>query len=93
MDVDWREHLRGVDVDGTPLNVVDIGSGPTVVFLHGLAGCRQNWLENIPAFASDHRVVAIDLPGSAPRRCPPSPSRWRLRGGGVRHPLPRALAK
>jgi pimeloyl-ACP methyl ester carboxylesterase len=63
MEVDWREHLRWVQADGTPLNVVDIGSGPVVVFLHGLAGCWQNWLESIPELARDHRVVALDLPG------------------------------
>jgi pimeloyl-ACP methyl ester carboxylesterase len=26
-------------------------------------GCWQNWLEQLPAFAADHRVVALDLPG------------------------------
>jgi pimeloyl-ACP methyl ester carboxylesterase len=63
MDVDWREHLRWVRVDGRWVNVVDIGSGPVLVFLHGLAGCWQNWLETIPEFARDHRVIALDLPG------------------------------
>jgi pimeloyl-ACP methyl ester carboxylesterase len=33
------------------------------VFIHGLAGCWQNWLENIPHFARGHRVIAMDLPG------------------------------
>jgi pimeloyl-ACP methyl ester carboxylesterase len=63
IDVDWREHLRWVRVDGRWVNVVDIGSGPVIVFLHGLAGCWQNWLETIPEFARDHRVIALDLPG------------------------------
>jgi pimeloyl-ACP methyl ester carboxylesterase len=63
MDVDWRQHLRWVRVEGRWVNVVDIGSGPVVVFLHGLAGCWQNWLENIPVLARDHRVIALDLPG------------------------------
>lgn len=46
------------------MNVVDIGSGEqTIVFIHGLAGCWQNWLENIPEFTETHRVVAMDLPG------------------------------
>jgi pimeloyl-ACP methyl ester carboxylesterase len=31
--------------------------------VHGLSGCWQNWLENIPFFARDHRVIAMDLPG------------------------------
>jgi pimeloyl-ACP methyl ester carboxylesterase len=33
------------------------------VFIHGLSGCWQNWLENIPHFARTHRVIALDLPG------------------------------
>ena len=73
MDVDWREHLRWIDVDGSPVNVVDIGSGPAVVFLHGLAGCWQNWLENIPALARDHRVIALDLPGFGASPMPSTP--------------------
>jgi pimeloyl-ACP methyl ester carboxylesterase len=63
MDVDWRTHLRWVQAKGGPVNVLDIGEGPAVVFLHGLAGCWQNWLENIAPLAADHRVIAIDLPG------------------------------
>jgi pimeloyl-ACP methyl ester carboxylesterase len=73
MDVDWREHLRWVRADGRWVNVVDIGSGPVVVFLHGLAGCWQNWLENIPEFARDHRVVALDLPGFGASPMPAQP--------------------
>jgi pimeloyl-ACP methyl ester carboxylesterase len=65
MDVDWRAHRRFVEVDGLRVNVVEIGSGsPAVVFVHGLAGSWQNWLENIPHFATaGHRVIAFDLPG------------------------------
>jgi pimeloyl-ACP methyl ester carboxylesterase len=64
MDVDWREHQRWVRIGGRATNVVDIGSGPdTIVFVHGLAGSWQNWLEQIPHFARSHRVIAPDLPG------------------------------
>jgi pimeloyl-ACP methyl ester carboxylesterase len=63
MDVDWREHLRWVEVDGVPANVVDLGDGPPLVFVHGLSGSWQNWLEQLPEFARDHRVIAVDLPG------------------------------
>jgi pimeloyl-ACP methyl ester carboxylesterase len=73
MDVDWREHMRWIGVDGTPVNVVDIGEGPVVVFLHGLAGCWQNWLESIPAVARDHRVIALDLPGFGASPMPSGP--------------------
>lgn len=63
LDVDWREHQRWIDVAGRAVNVVELGEGPSVLFIHGLSGSWQNWLENIPDLARDHRVVALDLPG------------------------------
>lgn len=47
------------------MNYVDIGSGdgPPIVFVHGLSGSWQNWLENLPYFAQKRRCVAMDLPG------------------------------
>jgi pimeloyl-ACP methyl ester carboxylesterase len=45
------------------MNVLDYGSGSPLIFIHGLSGCWQNWLENIPYFARSHRVIAMDLPG------------------------------
>jgi pimeloyl-ACP methyl ester carboxylesterase len=61
--VNWREHQRWVQVSGTPVNVIDMGEGPPLVFLHGLSGSWPNWLEQLPVFARDHRVIAMDLPG------------------------------
>lgn len=66
--IDWREHLRTIEVEGTPINYAEMGptegeDGPPVVFVHGLGGCWPNWLENIPHFARHHRVLALDLPG------------------------------
>jgi pimeloyl-ACP methyl ester carboxylesterase len=62
-DVDWREHQRWAVVDGKAVNYVELGSGPPILFVHGLGGSWQNWLENLLEFARDHRVVAVDLPG------------------------------
>jgi pimeloyl-ACP methyl ester carboxylesterase len=63
--VDWSGELSRVDVDGTPVNYVDRGSGgrEPVVLVHGLGGQWQNWLENIPRIAQERRVLALDLPG------------------------------
>jgi pimeloyl-ACP methyl ester carboxylesterase len=63
LDVDWREHQRWVIVDGQPVNVIELGSGPPLVFVHGLAGSWPNWLEQLPVLAAAHRVIALDLPG------------------------------
>jgi pimeloyl-ACP methyl ester carboxylesterase len=63
MDIDWQQHLRWVRVEERWMNLVDIGEGPVVLMVHGLSGSWQNWLENIPYFARDHRVIAVDLPG------------------------------
>src|SRR4051812_33262632 len=65
-DVDWQDHLRQVKVAGRRINYVDFGVGDDetpMLFVHGLAGCWQNWLENLAVFAQDRRVVALDLPG------------------------------
>ena len=63
--IDWAAHMHTAEIDGTPVNYVDIGSGERepIVFVHGLGGQWQNWLENIPRAAEERRVVALDLPG------------------------------
>jgi pimeloyl-ACP methyl ester carboxylesterase len=70
--IDWREHLGQVEIDGTPVNYADIGSGEVepIVFVHGLGGQWQNFLENIPRAAQERRVIALDLPGFG---CTPEP--------------------
>jgi len=67
--IDWREHLQEVEVGGDRVHYVELGPPPdeqeplAIVFVHGLSGCWQNWLENMPHFARRHRVLALDLPG------------------------------
>ncbi len=63
LDIDWREHQRWVTVGSRPVNTIELGSGPPIVFIHGLSGSWQNWLEQLPVLAAEHRVVAMDLPG------------------------------
>jgi pimeloyl-ACP methyl ester carboxylesterase len=63
LDIDWRKHLRTCVVHGSRVNYAEMGEGPPLVFIHGLSGCWQNWLENIPHMARRHRVVALDLAG------------------------------
>jgi len=65
MKIDWRQHLRQVDLPGAEaINYVEIGEGEPIIFVHGIAGCWRNWLENLPYFAAHgYRAIAIDLPG------------------------------
>lgn len=64
-EVDWQRHLHQLQIGGRSVNFVDIGEGPgaPVVFVHGLGGCWQNWLENVPRATQERRTVALDLPG------------------------------
>ncbi len=66
-ETDWLRELKSVEVDGVPMNYVDVGADSDdeepAVLVHGLGGQWQNWLENIPRLALDRRVVAMDLPG------------------------------
>jgi pimeloyl-ACP methyl ester carboxylesterase len=69
LDINWRAHQRWVILDGQPLNVIELGEGPPLVFVHGLIGRWTHWMEQLLPFAADHRVIALDLPGfgSSPR--------------------------
>src|ERR687894_433439 len=66
MDVDWQEHLRWMRIFDRWMNIVDMNrsaEGTPLIFIHGLSGCWQNWLEQLPHFARDGRVIAVALPG------------------------------
>src|SRR5437016_5811784 len=57
--VDWLSLLRQTEIGGRQVNYVELGEGegPPIVFVHGLGGQWQNWLENLPYFALKRRVV------------------------------------
>lgn len=61
--IDWRRHLRQVELSGGVVDYVEIGSGEPILFVHGISGCWRNWLENLPHFAERRRAIALDLPG------------------------------
>jgi pimeloyl-ACP methyl ester carboxylesterase len=72
--IDWRAHLRRVELPGAEVNYVEIGEGDPVLFIHGISGSWQNWLENLPHLCAGRRAVALDLPGFG---ASPMPS-WRI---------------
>lgn len=63
LKIDWRQYLHRIELPGAEVNYAEIGAGEPILFIHGLAGCWQNWLENMPHLSRTHRAIALDLPG------------------------------
>ncbi len=64
LQIDWRQHLHRVDLPGAQqVNYAEIGEGEPILFIHGIAGCWRNFLENLPYFGRSYRAIALDLPG------------------------------
>jgi pimeloyl-ACP methyl ester carboxylesterase len=53
---------RRLDVAGIRTAMLDGGSGPPIVLVHGPGESGLHWMRVIPALAVTHRVVAPDLP-------------------------------
>jgi pimeloyl-ACP methyl ester carboxylesterase len=73
-DITWEDQIQTAQIAGSRVSYVDVGSGsaPPFVLLHGIGGCWQNWIQNIPRLALERRVIALDFPGfgesTLPRR-------------------------
>ncbi|NDJ35632.1 MAG: alpha/beta hydrolase [Chloroflexi bacterium] len=53
-----------IKIGPAPHIAVDVeGSGPLVVFIHGIGGNRTNWVDQLPVFAEHFTAVAMDLRG------------------------------
>jgi pimeloyl-ACP methyl ester carboxylesterase len=55
--------LWAAAVDGLAIHSSSVGTGPTLVFVHGWTCDSSSWTEQVAAFAKDHRVITLDLPG------------------------------
>ena len=62
---DWpnREASRFVLASGLWWHVQVMGSGPTLLLLHGTGAATHSWRDVAPLLARDFTVVAPDLPG------------------------------
>jgi pimeloyl-ACP methyl ester carboxylesterase len=55
--------LRHITIHGHEVGYRMAGSGPAIVFVHGLAGSSTTWQEVMPALAEHYTVLAPDLLG------------------------------
>jgi len=58
------------------LHTVETGSGPTVVFLHGLDSDSSVWTPAVDILNNDHRCVLVDLPGHGESPKPDDPAEY-----------------
>ncbi len=59
----YRSMGRFISTPGRSIFLVDQGSGPPVLFLHGIPTYSYLWRDVTPQVALNHRTLAPDLPG------------------------------
>ena len=62
--------LAAATVDGLSINSTSVGSGPTLVFVHGWTCDLSSWDQQVPAFSKKYRVITLDLPGHGKSQLP-----------------------
>lgn len=69
-----------IEIDGEKLHVVDRGSGPPIVLIHGLGGQLRNFgRPMVDDLARDYRLILVDRPGSGySTRAPGASARLRV---------------
>ncbi len=55
--------LKTINLPDGKISYREIGAGPSIVFLHGLAGNSRSWEGQIDHFSKTHHVIAWDTPG------------------------------
>lgn len=67
-----------ITVNGIRLHYVTQGEGDLMLFLHGFPEFWYSWRHQIPEFAKDHKVVALDLRGYNDSDKPSDVSAYRM---------------
>ncbi len=57
------EYSRFVPVPPHNWFVQEMGTGPTLILLHGAGGSSHSWRDILPLLAQDYHVITIDFPG------------------------------
>ena len=70
--------MRIVTDDGVALEVVERGTGPALVLVHGFGGAKEDFSDQVDDLARDHRVVTLDLRGHGESDGPEETDRYSL---------------
>ncbi len=63
ISADFNFESKYIDIDGSKIHYVDIGSGDPILFLHGNPTSSYLWRNIIPSLTSSGRCIAMDLIG------------------------------
>jgi len=69
---------KKIDIGGSHLDVIDVGEGPTILFVHGFPLDHRMWKFQIEHLAEKFRLICPDLPGFG--KSPASHNRPTMRG-------------
>ncbi|PZD71786.1 Soluble epoxide hydrolase [Acaryochloris thomasi RCC1774] len=79
-DTELHQNLehRFIVSNGVKLHYVTQGKGPLMLMLHGFPECWYSWRHQIPAFAQEYKVVALDLRGYNESEKPADVNAYRM---------------
>jgi Predicted hydrolases or acyltransferases (alpha/beta hydrolase superfamily) len=67
------ENIHTTKVNDTFIAWSEMGSGPSLIFIHGFHDTHRVWNKVAPLLADDFRVIMLDLPGSGLSDRPDAP--------------------
>jgi 3-oxoadipate enol-lactonase len=70
--------MRVLTDDGVGLEVVEQGSGPTLLLVHGFGGVKEDFADHADALAQRHHVVTFDHRGHGESDAPTEASSYTL---------------
>ncbi|MFJ8580459.1 alpha/beta fold hydrolase [Micromonospora sp. NPDC093277] len=65
--------MAKIEINGAQLAYDEAGSGSPVVLVHAGIADRRMWRAQVPALATRHRVINVDLRGYGDSELPPAP--------------------
>ena len=70
--------MRVVTDDGVGLEVVEQGTGPALLLVHGFGGAKEDFDDHVAALAVEHRVIVFDHRGHGASDAPEDPAAYSL---------------